>query len=140
MSVNVCTKSEGIHDEPEISKFMTMGQTTQSASGLSCHQHRGMKQEWESTADRTGQESGHGKERRRLVKGKRHKEEVETEGREEEAYLSQVVDGEGEEENHDGVEKQLAQTNKQASCLQTRLCSEGKHKLVSSSDLFSLTF
>lgn len=81
MSVNVCTKSEGIHDEPEISKFMTMGQTTQNASGLSCHQHRGMKQKWVSTADRTGQESRYGKERRRLVKGKTLTERGEIEAR-----------------------------------------------------------
>lgn len=40
---------------------------------------------------------------------------------EEEEHLCQVVDGDGEEENQDTVEKQFAQTNQQASCLQTRL-------------------
>lgn len=40
---------------------------------------------------------------------------------EEEEHLGQVVYGDGEEENHGAVEKQFAQTNQQASCLQTRL-------------------
>lgn len=40
---------------------------------------------------------------------------------EEEEHLSQVIDGEGEEENHGAVENQFAQTNQQASRLQTRL-------------------
>lgn len=39
----------------------------------------------------------------------------------EEEHLGQVVDGEGEEKNHGTVENQFAQTNQQASCLQTGL-------------------
>lgn len=45
------------------------------------------------------------------------KEETRKGGR----HLGQVVDGEGEEQNHGAVEYQFAQTNQQASCLQTSL-------------------
>lgn len=36
-------------------------------------------------------------------------------------YLGHVVDDEGEEENHDGVDKQFGQTDQQAPRLQSRL-------------------
>lgn len=36
-------------------------------------------------------------------------------------HLGQVVDDEGEEENHDGVEKQFGQTKQQAPRFQRRL-------------------
>lgn len=41
--------------------------------------------------------------------------------RDKEKHLGQVIDGEGEKENHGSVEKQFAQTNQQASCLQSGL-------------------
>lgn len=40
---------------------------------------------------------------------------------EEEDHLGQVVDDEGEEENHGGVEKQIGQTKQQAPRFQCRL-------------------
>lgn len=45
---------------------------------------------------------------------------------EEQKHLGQVVDNEGEQKNQSTVKKNFAQTNQQASCLQTRLY---KHKI-----------
>lgn len=83
-------------------------------------------------AGQTGQEI-RGKERKNentqddrrkaeKIRGKQKKGGENDKGREEEEeHLCQVVDGDGEEENQDTVEKQFAQTNQQASCFQTRL-------------------
>lgn len=57
----------------------------------------------------------------KLNEGYENLQEMEGSKGSQEAHLCQVVDGDGEEENQDTVEKQFAQANRQASSLQTSL-------------------